>query len=523
MNLLTDPLFRVQTDEGLQRMSLPALMAALGRDEVEALVGIQRHQEDAFHVFLCYLAGAILARHGDGNPVQDEDYWRQGLRALAGKAGDDAWTLVVDDLARPAFMQPPVPKEDHDKLKPKTSTPDALDLLVTAKNHDLKQARAIHPHPDDWVYALISLQTMDGYSGRGNFGISRMNSGYGNRPVVELVHERSLGGRWRDAMLRLLEHRHKVLSAEYGYDPQGLVLVWLEPWDGRTSLPLSSLDPFYIEICRRVRLRGSDAVLRADFAPSERNRIAAEQLRGVVGDAWLPIDLDPSNKGQHFTEQALTVSPAGLTLKILRRIVFGDKVEMTALQRPLATWRGQLGLRVSVLVRGQGITEGFHEREIPIPAPVQRRVFGPPAQRDPLAELAKSAIEYADEMRDRVLKPAILAYLEGAPDRLQFDRDSARAWWRRFGERFEARWSDDYFPWLWSVPESFDERTVLREWALRIRDHAWAVLGEAEQSMPVHAGLPYRTRVLAESRFWGALFKAFPLVKEAKHEHTASS
>lgn len=523
MNLLSDPLLRVQTDKGLQPMSLPALMAALGRDEVDHLIGIQCHQEDAFHVFLCYLAGAILARREENNPIQDEDYWREGLRALAGKAGDDAWTLVVDDLARPAFMQVPLPKEDHDKLKLKAATPDALDLVLTAKNHDVKRTRASHPHPDNWVYALVSLQTMDGFSGSGNQGISRMSSGYGNRPVVELVRERNLGGRWRDAVLRLLSHRRKVLSGEYGYDPQGLVLVWLEPWDGRTSLPLSCLDPFYVEICRRVRLRGSDTIRRADFAPSECVRIAAKQLRGIVGDAWLPIDLGRADKGKTSTEKALTVPSVGLTPGILRRIVFGDGLQTTALQRPLETWQGQLWLRVSVLVRGEGRTDGFHEREIPIPPPVQHRVFGPPAQREPLAALGKSAIEYAGTMQNRVLKPAVLAYLEGAPDRLQFDRDSAQAWWTRFGRRFETLWSEDYFPWLWSVPEPFDELTVLKEWTLHMRDLALTVLREVEQTMPVHAGLPYRTRVQAERRFWGALYNTFPFLKEEKHERVASS
>ena len=113
MNLLTDPLLRAITDQGEELLSLPALLAALGHDRVQHLTGLQRHQADAFHVFLCYLAGAVLARNNHTNPIQDEEYWRQGMRSLAGEAGDDAWTLVVDDLTRPAFMQPPLPVGDH--------------------------------------------------------------------------------------------------------------------------------------------------------------------------------------------------------------------------------------------------------------------------------------------------------------------------------------------------------------------------------------------------------------------------
>jgi len=57
-----------------------------------------------------------------------------------------------------------------------------------------------------WAYALISLQTMSGYYGRGNRGISRM----------------------------------------------------------------------------RV------SIVRADSVPAKNDRIAAKDLKGVVGDAWLP-------------------------------------------------------------------------------------------------------------------------------------------------------------------------------------------------------------------------------------------
>jgi len=106
MNLLTDPLLRVKTTDGQENMTLPSLLAALGQSRVETLIGIQRHQEDAFHVFLCQLATIILARKDDKAPCRNEDYWRNGLRMLAGDAGDDAWTLVVKDLSRPAFMQP---------------------------------------------------------------------------------------------------------------------------------------------------------------------------------------------------------------------------------------------------------------------------------------------------------------------------------------------------------------------------------------------------------------------------------
>ena len=131
MNLLNDPLFRLETSEGLKRASLPGLLAALGQDRVESLPGIQRHQADAFHVFLCSLATIILARNGEGEPVQPEDYWREGLRMLAGAAGDTAWALVGEDFNQPAFLQLPLPAAHHGKLKFLSDTPDGLDLSET--------------------------------------------------------------------------------------------------------------------------------------------------------------------------------------------------------------------------------------------------------------------------------------------------------------------------------------------------------------------------------------------------------
>ena len=64
MNLLFDPIFRVQTNQDQLVLCLPALLERLGKKEIDHFVGLQKHQHDAFHVFLCYLAGAILARYG---------------------------------------------------------------------------------------------------------------------------------------------------------------------------------------------------------------------------------------------------------------------------------------------------------------------------------------------------------------------------------------------------------------------------------------------------------------------------
>jgi CRISPR system Cascade subunit CasA len=522
VNLLYDGLIRVQTDYGIQSMSLPQLLSSLGRDEVQGYVGIQHHQEEAFHVFLCYLAGAVMARSSQSEPVQSEDYWRSGMKLLADEAGEEAWRLVSKDPSRPAFMQPPLPPQDVKRLSVYAVTPDQLDLLPTAKNHDLKKARATQPHVDEWIFALISLQTMSGFFGRGNQGISRMNGGFGNRLILELVRSTSLGGRWRDAVIRLLQHRHEVLSTDFGFDDQGLVLVWLEQWDGKTSIPLSKLDPFYIEICRRIRLKGDEhAITNADVVPADAPRIDAKALKGVVGDAWAPISVG-GGKSKEPDIKALTISPAGITAEVLRNLIFDSSIVRTTLHKPLDNWRGQHWLYAIVLVRGQGTTDGYYDRRVLIPEEVRMRLWGSTEQYHALAEVSKTAIEYAGTMQYRVLKPAVFAYLQGTPDAVSLDRKSIQAWWEHVARHYEDTWSDDFFPWLWSLPLQFDQQSALQEWAETLRDHASQALDQAVRTMPTHTSRRYFCYNKAQQVFWGALKNNFSILAKEVCERVSS-
>jgi len=91
----------------------------------------------------------VLARERKADPVQDQAFWRDGIRRLTGRDDDCAWTLVVEDLGKPAFMQPPIPGNSAPSLKPAALTPDNMDILPTAKNHDVKAARSSLAYPDE--------------------------------------------------------------------------------------------------------------------------------------------------------------------------------------------------------------------------------------------------------------------------------------------------------------------------------------------------------------------------------------
>ena len=132
-NLLTEPL--IGTDRGSH--SLPGLMAAMARGEVASFPALRPHQRPAWHMFLVQLGVLALSSRGLDELPDDEDVWRAALRSLTTDFPDDEpWHLVVEDRPKPAFLQPP----DPGGLKWSTvATPDALDMLITARNHDLKR------------------------------------------------------------------------------------------------------------------------------------------------------------------------------------------------------------------------------------------------------------------------------------------------------------------------------------------------------------------------------------------------
>ena len=171
-NLLSDLLFRVRRpDKRLKMLSLPEVLVELGRaagaETIESFVGLRPHQQPAWHAFLVQLGAIALGHAGLTAPPNDAKAgdWAGWLRALTpGWPHDAPWCLIAPPIV-PAFLQPPVPDGDLSAFKGQIGTPDALDMLITAKNHDLKSAVMVRADPDDWIYALVSLQTQEGYLG----------------------------------------------------------------------------------------------------------------------------------------------------------------------------------------------------------------------------------------------------------------------------------------------------------------------------------------------------------------------
>lgn len=543
MNLLTEPLLRVETTTGLERMTLPGLLAALGEDRVEALTGIQRHQEESFHVFLCSLAAAILARRDDTEPRQSEDYWRSGLRLLSGDSGDDAWTLVVEDLGKPAFMQPPCTGVVFSKAQ---VSPDVFDTTEIAKNHDVKLARGKSTEPDLWVYALISSNMNAAYSKGGRYGyyfatIKAKKNRVGRVYVRPTVAGKQ-GRQWSFDVTCLLEYRSSILDKAYGYSANGIMLTWTCKWGNKPQLQFRDLDPFFLETTRQHRLFIVDGVIEGRLAPSLKPLIySPSKLSGNVGDPYVPTDAS--------TNSAISVSGRGWHADLLRAIVFEESIQSPLMPIAKSVSKQGIILRCSSIARSRRSTEGYHFCDLQIPKMVIRFLNFSRSEIEPVAEMAKAAITEVAAKVDRVLLTALLAYLHVADSHRDAKTKKLdwtdKKWWNKSYEKygpwlkrstgpmpkFGRLWSDAYYGWLWSIIEanavsdSDKRRKALDRWALKLRDDALQVLEESLNTLPRHAGRQWLTRVEAYRVFHQAFYSKnnFLYLKEHDHARTANT
>lgn len=504
-NLLTDPLIRVQSAAGeTAAMSLPEIFEAASTHEVAAFPALRPHQRHAWHAFLAQLGTIAVQRAGLAELPRAASEWRTFLRGLTPDFDEDEpWQLIVDDPVQPAFMQCPA-GEALSQYRRRVATPDDLDLLVTSKNHDLKQAAATTSAPDDWVFALIDLQTMAGFLGAGNYGVARMNGGFSARPCLGLAPaDGGFGAHVFYDIRRMLEHRPQLLERPEHYRPKnGTALLWTVPWDGATSLDLSDLDPYFIEICRRVRLRIEDLRIVAKTAGSRKSRVAAKAAHGNVGDFWTPI-----SKGD---AKALSLSSAGFRYDRLNKLLFdGAAYDLPPAMTVATTGEERWRVVARGMAGGQGKTDGYHERnDIVFTQRVAAR-FGRKEERDELAAISSALLEEIAEV-SRALRLGVAVAASGGkplPDLSKSDRTHARPYARRLDA-----WVDPLF--FRAVERRFvaasqaskqAERASLAKDMVAAADH---LLDDAVESVPCPAIQRHRARARAFSAFYGSLRSA---------------
>ena len=493
MSLLVDPVISISSRE---RLSLPALLAAMAQGKVTRFPALRPHQRAAWHMFLVQLASLALRKAKETGPPNDSATWAALLRGLTPDRPDDApWRIVVEDLSKPAFLQPPLP----DGLeRSSVATPDALDLLITARNHDLKQAVAREAEVEDWLFALVSLQTSEGYGGPRKYGIARMNRGSSSRPMLGLAP--ALGrdyalhpsAWWKRDVKRLLAERQAGHGLELGREG-GPSLLWCLDWPEGGQLDLRELDPWFIEVCRRVRLVRSEKALSAIRADSKAARIDAEVYHGIVGDPWAPV--------HKVDGKSLTLWPGDFDYKKLAELMFIGNWKVPLLATPSPEEEKQASdmlLVAEALSRGNCKTKGFKSRVIPVPDGAVR-LF----QSQNAATLTKRQM---DEIKafDEALRNAIALgagrgdwdnvgksqYAVSRPARERFDRTVDTLFFSHLWKRLAAESSDD--------PHAADEAGHTFRRALF--DAAKAELAAALPSVPCAA----IQRPKAEARAWRA-------------------
>ena len=394
--MLTDPTFWTSKAGGTRwALTLPGVFEGLVAGTLENFLGLAPHQAQAWWSFLVQLAA--MATEGEELP-RSEKAWKARLLALT-QGKEDPWNLIVDDTRKPAFLQPPSPKGIED-WNTRLHTIDEIDVLATAKNHDVKGARARHALPENWAYTLVNLQTMSGSFGAGNHGIARMNGGLGGRLMIGVIPGVSYSRRFiRD--LRVLRDAYPGVLKTHGYSATGHRLLWLVPWTGalKDQVKVQDLHPWFIEVARRVRLVMEDGELVIYKTTSEGTRVDAKARKGYMGDPWIPIALDGPT--------AVTVGDEGLTYRKLHTILFSEKVLPSAAQQITAEDICEdLQLYATVLVRGQGKTGGLHERIIPIPRDVQQWVAHQTTS-DTLRACATLRVQFAGLAASKALGPAL--------------------------------------------------------------------------------------------------------------------
>lgn len=495
-DLLHDPL--IQSDQDWH--SMPGLFAAMTRGEVAGFPALRPHQRPAWHMFLVQLAVMALHKAGQNNLPKEEGGWRSALRGLTlGFPGDEPWHLVVATRSIPAFLQP----SDPGGVKwSEVQTPDALDMLITSRNHDVKREIAHQATPQDWIFALISLQTMEGFSGRSNYGIARMNGGSSSRTMLALAPSKAGSAVvdpsvwWERDVLSILAKRSGSL---------GKGLLWLEPWPEGASLDLDTLDPLFIEVCRRVRLVASSGTIVAERSTSNTARIEAKLAKGNTGDPWAPL---------HIIEgKSFSLGERDWTHEVLVALLFKSdpewQVPPLALTHAAETAEPML-LIAEAFSRGNSKTDGFRSRVVPVPKAMVSELFGP-IPRSVTEDILKDITAVDRALRDGIAMFAADGDRDKKLGKDHYARSApARAALRRQADAL-------FFPELWArvaLKSDADFAPVRLAFLEKLAGLARTEFQAALRSIPTSSLMRPRAEVRGRSSFERGLYLAMRGLKQ---------
>lgn len=478
-DLLSEPIFSVRNADEVMKVSLPTVFEMLDADEVTCFPAIMAHQEHAWHAFLVQVA-----------VMSSGSNWTERLQSLA--TSPTTWELVVEDLSEPAFMQPPVPEGSLEGWDSKR-TPESIDLLVTAKNHDVKMHRLSRPSVEHWVFAIVSAQTMSGYPGRGNYGILRMNGGLGSRPFTAMTSSRRPGVRFKEDVDSILKAKERpTLFAEEG----GIKLLWEVPWDGKAPIDVGLLDPNFVEVARRIRF---DENMKLRYTTSDTKRVFSSDPLGY-DDPWTPVAKEDG--------KPLTMPAAGFDYERTAALICNEYVPPKSMRLTTTTSM----FTASVLVRGQGKTEKYHERTVLIPPKIARRVGddGPSI----LGQISKSMIEDVREV-GKMLASSIFRLYD--PDDNGGGKHEKRPWIAR--DQLKGVVDDVFFDFLWRTA---GEEITRSDWLVFLRTTSREILQTFCSSTSFPITRKYKSIARANHLFEGSFYNKYGAILQADSVNSRS-
>lgn len=299
--------------------------------------------------------------------------------------------------------------------------------------------------------------------------------------------------------------------------------MWLVPWNGSeaSSLPFPSLDPFFIEICRRIRLAIHSQRIHARRTSSNMRVVKAhaDALKGQTGDLWTPIDVRDVKKTKAFG-----MSEIGFGYQKMAQLAFGSEYKRPPAQRLHADDPAAgLTLLARAIAGGQSETSGYYERRIPIPPKMRLLMKGNIGQLAKLSSKRFVAIAGAS----KCLKLALIILFDGGQLREKHWKapkgveEKGKRFTKPFEQTEDARFFDD----LNIEIESEDSEDVFSHWLLSMTKRGEMVLQAAFDAGPQSGEQRYRARSAALDKYRALVKNEFPTLaqsiadKEPVHEH----
>ncbi len=492
-NLLRERLLHYRTVAAGDTVAanLPELFAAMNRDEVRDFPALRPHQRHPWHAFLVQLAAIALHQAERDEPFETAVEWDTALMALTPDDPDGAAWCLVSPPQRPAFMQAPVLVFDFNESWKCLLAPDELDVIKTSKNHDLKSQRMVGAREDDWVFSLISLQTQSPSDSGSYKESSRMNGGWGRRLGVGVVPVGGYGARWARDVRILLESRLKICE-DFGFCNDGLKLIWLVPWDSlmESCLNPSKLNPFYLEVTRRVRLVFMSGEVQCRSATTPNPRVGKIQ-GGLTGDIWSPIETGKDG------ERVVTIRSGGISYAIAVKMIIPGQLRFSPAMK-IKLNDGECGLRIlmqSIAWGEKNTNSGYHERSINVGGRMAAILRS--GKVDQLARIASHRVQIIHEITSKALWPALLVLFSRAKKKDSGEIDAAKSIENitsRYAKYFEKICDTSFFEDLSGQIESEHPNKVWDAWLVTLSIRAEEVLCSAFLAGPRSAQLRYRAQ-----------------------------